>query len=262
MISMGLSHDSHDNDLNRREYGEGVPSGYVEIWPLGLVKISDIKNGKLQEPPEVAEDPGWVQYCIGLDVAAGGRDRTALCVAEITYDRNDEPRADIKYLKRLRKGIFFREISTQVKRVVDTLRKDAERRELKVDLTLLIDSTGVGEGLAQGIAESMPLEDCRKCYLTAGGYGHRTEESKIFVSKSHMVALLIGAIERGHIHFPKKLKELAAMKEEMAAYGEKISEATGNSSFGAMSTGQRDDEITAIGLTLIGADICKPCRLY
>jgi hypothetical protein len=131
-----------------------------------------------------------------------------------------------------------------------------------VDLTVLIDSGGVGEGLAQGIIDAMPLQDCRAVYLTGGGYGSRTDGNSIFVSKGHMVGLIIGAIERGRIHFPKKLKELDALKEEMNAYGEKINEQTGNSSYGAMSTGSRDDEITSIGLCLVGAQICKPCRLY
>ena len=263
MTKMRFNRFNKDDDRDYRgyDYGEGVAPGYVEVWGLGTVKSTDIKNQRF-EPAEIEDDPEWIQYTVGLDVASHGRDRTALCVAAITYDRRDEPHAEIKYLKRLRHGILFGETSSQVKRIVETLKRDGEKKGLKVDLTILTDATGVGEGVAQGLAEAMPLEDCRSVYLTSGGYGYRTQESSVFVSKGHMVALIIGAIERGHIHFPKKLKELDAMKEEMAAYGEKISEATGNSSYGAISTGSRDDEITAIGLSLIGAQICKPCRLY
>lgn len=170
---MPLSHDNNNTGFGN-EYGRDVPDGFVEVWPLGLVRITDIKNGQLQEP-DIPETPGWVQYCLGLDVAAGGRDRTALCIASITYDRRDEPHADVLYLKRLRKGIFFREISSQVKRIAEKLKEDGERRGLKVDLTVLIDSGGVGEGLAQGIIDAMQLFDCRAVYLTGGGYQTRTD---------------------------------------------------------------------------------------
>jgi hypothetical protein len=75
-----------------------------------------------------------------------------------------------------------------------------------------------------------------------------------------LVALLVAAIESGRMRFPRKLKELDILLEEMAAYGETIDETTGNSSFGGKMA--HDDTIVSMGLTLIIGEICKPCRLY
>lgn len=149
-----------------------------------------------------------------------------------------------------------------VRRIVDALKKDAARQNKRCDLTVAIDAGGVGEGLAQGITQEMPLEDCRAVYLTGGSHGYRTEDSNVFVAEGHMVALLVGAIETRRVHFPRKLKETEAMREEMTAYGEKISEETGNSSYGAMSTGAHDDLITSCGLCLVIGEICRPARLF
>ena len=254
-----LSHDERINDFDSVD-DELAPPGYVNVWGIGNVKISDIKNRQLQEPADIQEDTGWVQFALGCDVASHGKDRTCVCLAQLTYDRRDQVHAEVKLLKRLRKGILFRDTTTQIKQIVRGVKDNA--CDKKVDITIGTDASGLGEGLAQEIAQELALEDCRSIYLTGGGYGYRTEGSNIYVAKSHLVSLLVAAIESGRMRFPRKLKELDVLLEEMAAFGETISEDTGNSSYGATGKMTHDDTIVSMGLTLVIGEICKPARLY
>jgi uncharacterized membrane protein len=201
----------------------------------------------------------YEQVVIGIDVASRGKDRTCVCVATVDYDGRDRPLIDVQTLRRLKKGLF-RDTLSQIKRIVAAV-KDSEAGSKRVDLTIGIDAGGLGEGLAQNLAEELPLEDCRSIYTTTGQYGHRLEGSNIFVSKLHLVGLFIGAIESQRMTFPKKLKELDTILEETAAYGETISEATGTSTFQAKGTAH-DDAITSMSICCLLGQIARPLRVF
>jgi hypothetical protein len=108
-----LSHDERDIYNNFGVDDDLAPPGYINVWGVGNVKISDIKNRQLQEPADMPEDKKWVQYAVGVDVASRGKDRTAVCVSALTYDRQDRTQTEIKYLKRLMRGSPFFDAQTR-----------------------------------------------------------------------------------------------------------------------------------------------------
>jgi hypothetical protein len=207
-------------------------------------------------PPDKSDK--LTSYAIGLDIGAR-HDRTALAVLELRY-RGDEGHFLVRYLKRLRLGILFRDVATQVKRLVEELRKEGTKDGGRVDLTILTDATGGGAPVAEMITKALPSEDVRTVFIT-GGNTARFAGSDIFLSKGLLVSNLVALFESNRIYLSKDSKALGALVDELANFEIKVSEETGNESYSA-KTGRYDDLVTALGLASWWGEYSRPVLLW
>ena len=224
-----------------------MPARGLFVWGLERVVQPEELNGR-QLRTETSGLPDksdkLTSYAIGIDIGAK-YDRTAVAVIELRY-RGDEGHFLVRYLKRLRRGILFGDVATQVKRLVEELRKEGTKDGGRVDLTILTDATGVGAPVAEMIAKALPLEDVRTVFIT-GGYKARFEGSDVYLPKGLLVSNLVALFESNRIYLSKHSKELSALIDELANFEVKVSAETGNESYNA-KTGRYDDLVTALGL--------------
>jgi hypothetical protein len=254
-----LSRDLKPNPTDAPE--EATKEG---IYVFGLEKYvnpsTDLIGNRLRPENEEPPESGRLKtYAIGLDIGAR-HDRTALSVLECRY-RADTPHLFVRYMKRLKLGILFADVASQTRKVVTLLRKEATKKGAKCDITLLIDGSGVGEGVAQLVVSQLESEDVRIVYIT-GGQTYKIEEGGIIhLSKSLLVSNLIGLFESHHIYLSKQSREMDALLDELASFEVKISEETGNESFNA-KTGKYDDLVVSLGLAAWWGSYNRPARLF
>ena len=212
--------------------------------------------------PNEAEEPGEtesIRYCVGVDVGQK-RDPTAIAAVEVRYTSSNVGHYFVRYIKRLKLGLLYADVATKVARLDEQLRADAQRKGKRVDITYILDSTGVGEGVSEMIINALPSADIRKCYLT-GGINDSKEGNQIKLPKTQLASTLVAALDDGRVKFPKSSKEIDAMIDELQNYEIHVSE-EGRDSYGAFKVGTHDDLVTALGLACWYAERYPPVQFW
>jgi len=128
------------------------------------------------------------------------------------------------------------------------LRAYAEGAGKEADISWLIDSTGVGDGVAEIIASKMEYTDIYRVYLTGGiNAAIDYENRQIKLPKNQRVSCLLGCFDSDRIFLSKRSREIEAIKEELQSFQIKINEDNGRESFNA-KIGSHDDLICALGI--------------
>jgi hypothetical protein len=202
---------------------------------------------------ERQERPGsnaYVRWFCGVDL--GKRyDPSTVAIIEVQY----QPRHYfVKYLKRFTLRMLYTDVATQLARINAGLKKEAARLGKRDSITWLLDSTGVGEPVAELVTTAMPLADIKKVYLT-GGYNATTspdDYNEIRLPKSQMVSTLVAAFDAKVIYLTKRSREIDSVIDELRNYEIKVSE-EGRESYNAAPM-KHDDLVCALGLAVWGAE--------
>jgi hypothetical protein len=253
---------THDESPNFRDPEPEATRGGIYVYGLErtINPETDLDGRQLRQGDEPPPESGKLRaYAIGLDIGAR-HDRTALAVLELRY-KGDTPHLFVKYLKRLKLGILFADVATQTRRVVSLLRKEATKNGARCDITLLVDASGVGGGVAEMIVAALPNEDVRSVFITGGQSARLEDGGHVYLSKSLLVSNLVALFESHRIYLSKYSREMDALLDELANFEVKVSEDTGNESYNA-KTGKFDDLVTALGLAAWWGERNRPARLF
>jgi hypothetical protein len=245
---MPLSHDIF-NDFNDDPL---VPRGSIDVWGLGVVRQSDIKQRRLQTPEEKKktdetekkESEGLVYVC-GCDVGIK-RDPSSVAIYRV-IEHGEDVILYLEHCKSLRLGLSFRTIEGYISKLDSQLRKHTTTPEI----TWVIDSTGIGMNLVESVERQLTKSDVVGAMIT-GGQNCRMEAGTLYISKSFLASSLLGAFESERIIIPKNLKGLDSLLDELYAFEAKIDAETQNESFsGSGST--HDDKVIACALGCVYA---------
>lgn len=192
----------------------------------------------------------------GLDLAAGGRDYSALAIAErvevptsLRYRRTGEPYThceDVFYVRHLKRWPVGTDPG-------DVLRETAlllmEVRELTgASVLLSYDATGLGAGVRSIVRDMhMAGEWVRRPHsvtITAGQHSEAGNTPKVDLV-SHLARLL----HEERIRIAGGLEHAAQARAELLGYSVKVTPA-GNERFEARTEGLHDDFVTAIALAV------------
>jgi len=195
---------------------------------------------------------GHVSYVVGVDI--GQRvDPTALAVVETRHNAQARGYYIVLFLRRLKLGLLYADVATQIARLDTKLRKEASKNRLDAGVTYILDATGVGQGPSEQIAQALNAQsyaDVYRCYLTGGINPIADDETmQIKLPKTQMVSSLVAVFDSDRIELPARSKEFDAMVNELSSFEIRVSE-EGRNSFGAFKVGKHDDLVTALGLAV------------
>jgi hypothetical protein len=184
---------------------------------------------------------------IGLDIGYK-HDRSCACVIEVMLGPKSEQIFVVRYLKRWKQGLLYPSLVKQVERLYNHLKASGHGKP--VSTYFAVDSTGVGEGVAQLIDNALPSESVFHYYITSGinqnidSFGHH------HIPKGQMISGIVGAISSGALRLPRDIsqtKDGEEMLKEMFEYEIKIAD-NGHDTYGS---GQKfDDMVCSLGLSL------------
>ena len=239
-------------DIIKPDFGisdEDATHEGLNVWGIEGRRIDpkvDLDGTKLREPTELPPESGkYRAYSCGLDIGAR-HDRTAMCVLEIRW-KADKPYLLLVWMKRMKLGILYGDVAKQVKNAIANLRIKAGAKGAKVDLSLLVDASGIGEGVSEMIVEALPNEEVHSCLITSGQSATVEESGRVRVSKTVLVSNLVALFESHRIFIPKRTKEIDSLIEELQNFNVKVNEDTGSEAYGAR-TGKYDDQVMCLAL--------------
>lgn len=197
----------------------------------------------LDEPKESKT----IRYFCGADLGKL-HDPSTVCICEQTKDSEGNSHYFVRHLKRFPIRLRYTDVAKALAKM-DTQLKDHGAKKGKVaEITYILDSTGVGEAVAELVEKAMPYADIVKCYITGGIRPNIDEWSKsVTLPKSAMVSNLVALFDAGQISLTKRSKEIDAMLEELQNYEIRVS-SEGRDQFGAFKGGSYDDLVTSLAL--------------
>lgn len=181
---------------------------------------------------------------IGVDIGQK-RDPTAIVVADTEERPGEAGRSAmhflIRHLERLRLGTPYPEIARRVAEVASGARERSGN-----PVTIYVDATGVGDPVAELIAERWSGQVV-SVYMNYGDHC-KDDGDKIHLGKAHMVSRLQALLQGRRIHLPET-REARVLEQELADYEIRVGE-NSKEQFGAFATGAHDDLATALGLAV------------
>jgi hypothetical protein len=195
----------------------------------------------------------YVRWFCGVDL--GKRyDPSTVAIVEVDYTEGQR-RYFVRYLHRFTLRMLYSDVAKQIARLDDMLKDKAIELRKKDSITWVLDTTGVGEGVAELIEKAMPLADLKKVYITGGlkaSYAH-DNYNEIHLPKSQLVSTLVAAFDAKAIYLTRDSREIEAIIDELRNYEIHVSENAGRETYGA-KVGKHDDLITALGLAIWAAE--------
>jgi hypothetical protein len=244
--------------IKERPNSEKERRPFLEQIRVAELATAVTRNQTHAEP--VKPRSSWVNYRAGLDVSAGGKDKTALAIIEVTdYNAYDQPFMTLSFLKRFEKFLGFGDIAEKIKVVVNATKADPLGR--KVDLLFGIDSRGVGAGLAEDLQQRVLVnENVMKVVTTGGEYGARgVEDGSLHADKNYLYGLVHAAVNSERLTIPK-LKTRRLIEQELLDFGAKVSE-HGTTQLGAVGS-SNDDLVTALAISVLLATKYSPIHFW
>jgi hypothetical protein len=190
---------------------------------------------------------------IGADI--GQRvDPTAIAVVE-TIEAVGEGEYDYQplkhYVRRLERLPLGTKYPAVARRLCDIA---AQLQGPERDPWLLMDATGVGQPVVDLVVALMERRgiECKvvACYFTHGDrLDWQGREAR--VGKAYLVSALQAALQQTRLLFPPTLRDARQLQDELLNYEIRVDQ-DANDKYGAFAVGAHDDEVTAVGLALVG----------
>ena len=138
----------------------------------------------------------------------------------------------------------YPEIEEWVTQVVDAVAR-------RGDCELLVDATGVGRPVVDHLRAARVGRKMRAVMVT-GGQSERSDGEFDYVPKRDLMVGLQVLFEYGDLKISTALRQVEALKKEMADMQVKVTPA-GHEKFGAWREGEHDDLVFAVALACWGA---------
>jgi hypothetical protein len=191
---------------------------------------------------------------IGADIGQK-HDPTAIAVVE-TIEAAGEGEYDYQPLKHYVRRLERLPLGTKYPAVARRLCDIAEQLQgPERDPWLLMDATGVGQPVVDLVVALMERRDieCKvvACYFTHGDrLDWQGREAR--VGKAYLVSALQAALQQTRLLFPPAMRDARQVQDELLNYEIRVDE-NAHDRYGAFAVGAHDDEVTAVGLALVGA---------
>ncbi|MFZ0011275.1 MAG: hypothetical protein WAL97_05150 [Halobacteriota archaeon] len=195
----------------------------------------------------------YIRWFCGVDL--GKRyDPSTVAIIEVQYDKGQR-RYFVRYLHRFTLRMLYSDVATQLARLDEFLKAKAVEQRKKDSITWVLDTTGVGESVAELVETAMPLADIKKVYITGGIKATVASDNynEIHLPKSQLVSTLVAAFDAKIIYLTRDSREIDAIIDELRNYEIHVSENAGRETYGA-KVGKHDDLITALGLAIWAAE--------
>ena len=195
-----------------------------------------------------------IDVLIGVEVRQK-RDRSAFCVAELTWRADEEnqrqPHYLVRYLERLPPATSFPEVARRLGEVVRAVEERSGDHP-----TIYANAAGLGEPILDLLRRCSRRATLTACYFTHGDRLTHEDRKVIRVGKAYLVAKLQAFLQTGQLHLPRT-EEAETLAGELLDFEIRV-EPDANERYGAFPVGSQDDLVTALGLSLIAK---PPVRL-
>jgi hypothetical protein len=196
------------------------------------------------------------RWAFGLDLGQVTDYAALSLIAEHTTALRDgrrvplpEPIHDVPYLYRWKLGTSYTKIiASTVNRVREVL-----ARERGVAVHLVVDGTGVGRGVVDGLAEALRGVDAElvAVIITSGNaprFDLREDGAQEWhVPKKDLVGAAQVLLQDGRLNVARELREAATLTEELKNFRMKFT-ASANAQYEAWRDGDHDDLVLAVAL--------------
>lgn len=179
-----------------------------------------------------------MRFAVGVDLGQV-RDFTAIAIAE----RLDAERVwAIRHLQRF-------ELGTPYPEIVEEVRVLMNRSPLRGESVLAVDATGVGRPVFDLLR--LAGMGCRVTGILITGGDVATPDKALSgykVPKRDIVGILQLLFQQRRLKISPRLREAEAFLKELRDFKVRISDSTGNDSYGAWRSGEHDDLVLAAGI--------------
>jgi hypothetical protein len=207
---------------------------------------------------------------VGIDIGQT-HDPSAIVAAEVWTDEHTLTRYLVQHMERLRIGMSYPEQAqyivkllgailrmlevTRQKRLAELRKQVIETGEQimsvpSIDLRVWVDITGVGRPVYEmitGAASKDPLVRSVEFKPITFRGGADFDRLKGLLGKAYLVSRLQALLQNQQVGIPPNHEEADAIKRELKDYAIKVRQ-DATAEYGALSTGQHDDLVTALGL--------------
>jgi len=229
---------------------DGSNNGGLGLWmPNDYNSLEDYKiKAGVASPPEAEKEAPLAHIYAGIDLGGRSRDPSAMAVVYVYENALYEKRFEVKYLKRFPLLTRYTGVAREVGKIDGRIRAQAAKEGKIASIMYIVDSTGLGDPIAELIEHELPEPNLFRCWLTAGRDPNEVKgERVIHLPKQIMVSNLIRLFDSEAIKIAAKSGEISAMVSELETFEMRVSE-KGTDKYGAFKTGAHDDLCCALGL--------------
>jgi hypothetical protein len=145
-------------------------------------------------------------------------DGTAVSVVELvdTDPASDQPRLQVRHLKRFPPGTPFKDIADGLLDVLNS-KELSQSKDVDVTVLIVIDQTAVGSSVVDEILKTLNRPDARRVFM----FGSHTESYSNginFVPKQELISCLQAGLGWELLKFAEALSETKALVEELVNY--------------------------------------------
>lgn len=208
------------------------------------------RRNAVPEPEESeSETSEWTSYFIGIDIGQR-RDPSAVSVVELKEMKNGERYHYVRYLRRFPLRMLYTDVAARLKKL------DSQLSGGGVELTYIVDATGVGGAVVEVLHQKLPLANFEEVYIT-GGINASRNGHEWHVPKGQLVSTLVAAFDADRVYLPKDSKEIEAMVSELENFEISFSE-SGHDQYGGSvpGSGGHFDLLISLALAVyVGEDL-------
>jgi len=179
-----------------------------------------------------------VRFYVGLDLGQQS-DFTAIVVTEkVPPEGSDDYELHVRHLERFR-DVLYPDVAERMRRLMDAA-------QLKGNVALAVDATGVGAAVVDMLRRSGLTFDA--VTITGGDTESQSGWDSYRVPKRDLVGGLQVLLQSGRLKIARSLEHAETLRAELLNFRVKINIATAHDSYEAWREGDHDDLVLATAL--------------